>query len=85
MLKDVVQVRATGGHRLWLRFEDGLEGELDFGQALSFDGVFAALRDEQEFARVRVDPELGTIVWPSGADLAPEELYRRLSEARGAG
>ena len=85
MLKDVVAVRALGGHRVWLKFEDGLEGELDLGKALSFHGVFAALRDEREFARVQVDPEAGTIVWPGGADVAPEELYRRLSEARDAG
>ena len=85
MLKDVVAVRALGGYRVWLKFEDGLEGELDLGETLRFRGVFAKLKDEREFARVRVDPELGTITWPDGADLAPEELYRRLVELRDAG
>ena len=85
MLKDVVAVRALGGYRVWLKFEDGLEGELDLGETLRFRGVFAKLENEREFARVRVDPELGTITWPGGADLAPEELYRRLVELRDAG
>lgn len=85
MLKDVVAVRALGGYRVWLKFEDGLEGELDLGETIRFRGVFAKLKDEREFARVRVDPELGTITWPGGADLAPEELYRRLVELRNAG
>ncbi|MEQ1893004.1 MAG: DUF2442 domain-containing protein [Planctomycetota bacterium] len=85
MLKDVVAVRALGGYRVWLRFEDGLEGELDLGETITFRGVFAKLRNEREFARVRVDPELGTITWPGGADLAPEKLYRLLVELRDAG
>ena len=33
------------------------------------------LRDANEFAAVRVNPELGTVYWPSGADLDPDVLY----------
>ena len=47
-----------------------------------FDGVFEALRDPARFAEVRVDPDLGTICWPNGADLAPEVLYARLTGTR---
>ena len=79
MLKDVVEVRALGGYRVHLRFEDGVQGELDLGQLIHFRGVFARLKDEQEFARVRVDPELGTIAWPNGADLDPDVLYAELT------
>lgn len=75
MLKDIVEVRALGGYRVHLRFEDGVEGELDLGKMIRFKGVFAGLADEREFVRVRVDPELGTIVWPGGADLDPDVLY----------
>jgi len=35
-------------------------------------GVFAALQDPGAFARVTVDSEAGTIVWPNGADLDPD-------------
>lgn len=75
MPMDIVAVRVLGGYRVHLRFEDGVEGELDLGQRIRFRGVFAALADEREFAKVRVDPELGTIVWPTGADLDPDVLY----------
>ncbi len=37
--------------------------------------VFQPLRDPEFFAQVRVDPVLQTVVWPNGADLAPEYLY----------
>jgi hypothetical protein len=37
--------------------------------------VFQALKDPEYFARVVVDAEAGTVVWPNGADLAPEALY----------
>jgi len=75
MLKDVVQVRHLGGHRLEVRFEDGVAGELDLGATLRFQGVFAPLAEVAEFAKVRINPELGTIVWPNGADLDPDVLY----------
>ena len=79
MLKDVVAVKPLGGYRVHLRFEDGLEGELDLGQVIEFTGVFAPLSDEQEFARVTVDADSGTIVWPNGADLDPDVLYAAVS------
>ena len=79
MLKDIVEVRALGGYRVQLRFEDGVQGALDLGKMIRFRGVFAPLQDELEFAKVRVDPELGTIVWPNGADLDPDVLYAAIT------
>ncbi len=75
MLEDIVEVQALDGYRLKLRFEDGAEGVVDVGQLVPFTGVFAALRDRQQFVAVQVNPELGTICWPSGADLDPDVLY----------
>ena len=40
--------------------------------------VFERARTEQGFAEVTVDEESGTIVWPGGADLAPDTLYERV-------
>jgi hypothetical protein len=75
----VTDVEFLGGHRLLLRFEDGVEGALDFSTE-SWRGVFAPLEDPAYFARVEVDRELGTIVWPNGADVAPETLHLWVTE-----
>lgn len=45
MLVNVVSVRPTGGHRLWLRFDDGVEGEFDLARVVRFEGVLAPLRE----------------------------------------
>ena len=71
----VTSVRHVAAHVLWLRFSDGVEGEVDFAGRLE-GPVFEALRDPDFFARVRGDGY--TIVWPNGVDLAPEGLYDRL-------
>ena len=47
-------------------------------EPLLWDEVFQPLRDPAFFAQVVVDPEMGTIAWPNGADLAPEFLYLSL-------
>jgi len=77
MLVDIVEARPLGGYRVHLRFEDGVEADVDLGELIRFDGVFAPLRDPARFAELRVHPELGTICWPGGADLDPDVLYAR--------
>jgi hypothetical protein len=75
MLYDVVEVRARPNFRVWLRFEDGLEGEADLSD-LAGRGVFKRWIDNPaEFDQVSVDEESGTIVWPGGLDVAPDRLY----------
>ncbi len=75
MLHDVVEVSSVGDHRLRLRFDDGVEGEIDLAPRLNFDGVFAPLKDPLYFARVRIEPDGGTICWPNQADIDPVVLY----------
>jgi len=81
MLHDIIEARAMRERRLFVKFDDGTEGTIDITTVTRFDGMFAALRDQAIFARVRVDPELGTVVWPTGADLCPDVLYSRLTGA----
>jgi hypothetical protein len=79
MLKDIVAVKPLGEYRLYLRFEDGVDGIVDLAGHLAFRGVFEPLRDTACFALVRVDNELGTVAWPNGADLDPDVLYSQLT------
>ena len=79
MLKDVISVKAIRGYRLRVRFEDGVEGEVDVSSLVPFEGVFAPLREQREFDQVRVNAEAGTIEWPCGADIDPVILYSAVS------
>lgn len=63
----------VANYRIWVAFDDGTSGEVDLDGALS-GAVFEALKDIAVFRKVAVDPELETVVWPNGADLAPEFL-----------
>jgi hypothetical protein len=78
-LVDIVEVRILDGYRVHLRFEDGVEGDVDLGRLIRFEGVFAPLRDPKEFARLTVNTEIGTICWSNGADLDPDVLYAEVS------
>lgn len=71
----VREATALDGFRLRLAFTDGTEREVDVEKYLR-GPVFEPLkRDRALFESVRVDPELGTVVWPNGADIDPDVLY----------
>jgi len=62
---------------LYLRFSDGVEGEVDLEQELDGE-VFRPLKDPAYFMRFTVNAELHTVTWPNGADFAPEFLYDKV-------
>jgi hypothetical protein len=70
----VIDARHLSAHRVWLRFDDGLEGAVDLADEL-WGEVFEPLRDPAFFGRFTVDH---TLVWPNGADFAPEFLHERV-------
>ena len=73
MYYHVLEARYVGGHVVWVRFRDGTTGEIDLAPALN-GPVFEPLRDPQYFRKFSVHPEFHTLVWPNGADVAPEFL-----------
>jgi hypothetical protein len=78
----VIEVRPLHDFVVRLRFSDGVIGDVDLGPH-PWGPVFEPLRaDRALFARVRVDPDARTIVWPNGADLAPETLHRMAAQRR---
>ncbi|MEX1255956.1 MAG: DUF2442 domain-containing protein [Dehalococcoidia bacterium] len=70
----VVRVEVIKPFVLEVTFEDGTQRSVDVEQLL-FGEVFEPLRDPDLFAQASVDPVLGTVVWPNGADLSPEYLH----------
>jgi len=71
----VVDARHISEFTLWLRFNDGTEGEIDLRDELT-GPIFEPLRDPAYFKNFKVD--LDTVTWPNGADFAPEFLYDHL-------
>ncbi|MEW6263626.1 MAG: DUF2442 domain-containing protein [Thermodesulfobacteriota bacterium] len=74
MLLHITEARYVGDYRVEVCFNDGRKGMADLADALK-GPVFQALRDKALFSQLRVDKALETIVWPNGADLAPEYIY----------
>jgi uncharacterized protein DUF2442 len=74
-LPAVTAVEVIGDYELRLTFDDGTVGDVSFSHR-EWTGVFEPLRDPVRFAKVQVDPQFATIVWPEdGLDMAPEPLY----------
>lgn len=70
----VVEAKHLRAHTVWLKFRDGTAGEIDLGPELA-GPVMAPLKDVAYFKAFRVHPEFHTLVWPNGADFAPEFLH----------
>ncbi|MGQ0629268.1 MAG: DUF2442 domain-containing protein [Phycisphaerales bacterium] len=79
----VTTVAVTGPHSLRLSFNDGSDKIVDLAPLLH-GPVFEPLRDPAFFSRVALDPVCGTIVWPNGADFAPEALHSLQTERKRA-
>ena len=77
MKNRVSEVRYVRDYVLFVEFADGASGEIDLAGELDGE-VFLPLREMSLFCQARVDPEMHTIVWPNGADLAPEFVRAHL-------
>ena len=73
-LPQIVRAEYDGEHRISLTFNDGVKSTVDFQHWLQ-GPVFEPLRDTDYFRSFFL--EGGTVVWPNGADIAPETLYER--------
>jgi hypothetical protein len=74
---DITRVSVVRHGVLDLTFADGLRGEVDVLDRMR-GPVFTQATTIAGFAAVEVDAESGTVVWPGGADLAPDTLYERV-------
>ena len=72
-------VRPLGGYRLFIAFNNGESGEVDLSERLT-GTMFSPLKDPALFATAHHHPELETVVWSNGADLAPEYLLNLMRE-----
>ena len=73
-----IEVRARPGYCLWLRYDDGAQGEVDLSD-LAGRGVFKAWDTPGFFESVRLGPH-GEIAWGEHIDLCPDAIYLRLTD-----
>jgi hypothetical protein len=74
MILRIVEAEVCGSYSLRLAFNDGTRKTVNVQPLLS-GPIFEPLRDPGYFAKVRLDSVCGTVVWPNGADFAPEALH----------
>jgi len=70
----VVSFEITAPYTLRVHFDDATAQVINFKPILAGE-IYAPLRDPSLFNQVRIDPEVQTLVWPSGADFDPETLH----------
>lgn len=70
----VTGFEVIGPHQLAVRFSDGTRQHIDFRPVLH-GPLFGPLQDLGFFTRVVLDSEVGTLVWPNGADFDPSTLH----------
>ena len=80
MFPRITSARYLQDYKLELAFSDGVKGEIDFKpKIVGRGGVFKPLEEVDFFRQVRVDSEVGTIVWPNDVDFDPDVLYSEIT------
>lgn len=82
MILHTTEVKPLPDYRLFLRFNNGVAGEVNLSGDLDGE-VFEPLRDSVMFATAALHPVMRTVAWANGADLAPEFLLDLMRDQRG--
>jgi len=80
-LPSVIRAKYESGFRIHITFNDNVQGTVDFQSWLE-GPIFESLKDRSYFQQFFLDG--GTVVWPNGADIAPETLYEAVKLADAA-
>jgi len=75
-----VAVESRPNYCLWIRYQDGSEGEIDLSSLIE-QGVFTQLKDEALFERVKIGEE-GAIRWNEELELCSDDLYLKLTDQK---
>ena len=70
----VTEVRIVGDYTLEVEFADGTWRRIDFRPVMAGE-IYGPLQYRSLFDKVKVDPEVHTLVWPNGADFDPAILH----------
>jgi hypothetical protein len=77
LMHEPLEVRALPNYRIWIRYADGSEGEVDVSH-LAGKGVFSLWNEEEAWENVRI-AEDGAIRWTDEVELCPDATYMKLT------
>jgi hypothetical protein len=77
----IIACKPKPNYRVWIRFDDGLEGEVDLSDLVG-KGVFEAWKSVDFFNQVKVDPKTDTLAWGDDIDLDPYVLREKILKQR---
>lgn len=73
----IISCKPLANYHVWLRFDDGLEGEVDLSHLVG-KGVFEAWNSIEFFNQVYIDPQTHTLAWNEDIDLDPYVLREKI-------
>ena len=79
MIKPIA-VKALDGFRIWVKFSDSAEGEVDLSHLRQIGGVFESWDDRAAFENTRIS-DSGNYIWIGELDICPDPLYQEITGA----
>ncbi|MCH8318454.1 MAG: DUF2442 domain-containing protein [Bacteroidetes bacterium] len=74
-----IKVKALDSYKIWVKFEDGTEGQVDLSGELG-KGVFEYWNDHSNFRKVYINNETDGIAWNEELEICPETVYYEILE-----
>ena len=74
-MNHIIEIKYKEHYIYHIKFDDGINGDVDFSSYLNRGFIFKPLSDLSFFKTASI--EGGTISWSNGADIAPETLYQK--------
>jgi hypothetical protein len=76
-MKRITELKVLANYRVRLRFDDGVEGEVDFSQKPR-TGVYAPWQDYEFFSRAHIG-SAGELAWDEQIDFCPDALWLQVT------
>ncbi len=74
---DVVNAKYIKDYLIEIEFSDSKKSIINFEEYCNRKGLFEQFKDIAIFRNFSVNPDIGTICWDNGLDIAPETLYSK--------
>ena len=80
----VINAELRENYKIFILFNDGLNGVIDFQKKIKTDhrSIIRELLEEDKFKAIKI--ERHTLCWENGVDFAPEYLYDQIKMEQNA-